>query len=75
MGVVGSVLSVAYLAGLCWSEILRLYRFHDMRVFFCTNLVAAGVQAPVLMDRAGRSQSLILPGQSRRISNTQSPNT
>jgi integrase len=32
-----------------WS---RPYRFHDLRVSFCTNLVAAGVEAPTLMKLA-----------------------
>lgn len=32
-----------------WAGIERPYRFHDMRVSFCTNLVAAGIEAPTLM--------------------------
>jgi integrase len=35
-----------------WAGIERLYRFHDLRVSFCTNLVAAGVEAPTLMKLA-----------------------
>jgi integrase len=40
-----------------WAKIREPFRFHDMRVSFCTNLVAAGVQAPVLMKLA-RHKSL-----------------
>ena len=41
-----------------WDRLQKLvgiddhYRFHDLRVSFCTNLVAAGVEAPQLMKLA-----------------------
>jgi hypothetical protein len=44
-----------------WKRIQRAakldetYRFHDLRVSFCTNLVAAGVEAPRLMNLARHS--------------------
>jgi integrase len=35
-----------------WAGLKRPYRFHDLRVSFCTNLVASGTQAPTLMKLA-----------------------
>jgi integrase len=35
-----------------WAKITEPYRFHDLRVSFCTNLVAAGTEAPTLMKLA-----------------------
>ena len=35
-----------------WANIAAPFRFHDLRVSFCTNLVAAGVQTPILMKLA-----------------------
>ena len=34
------------------AEITELFRFHDLRVSFCTNLVASGVEAPQLKKLA-----------------------
>jgi integrase len=35
-----------------WAKVGTPFRFHDLRVSFCTNLVAAGVEAPTLMKLA-----------------------
>ena len=40
-----------------WAGIKELYRFHDTRVSFCTNLVATGTEAATLMTLA-RHRSL-----------------
>jgi integrase len=40
-----------------WAKIAEPYRFHDLRVSFCTNLVAAGIEAATLMKLA-RHRSL-----------------
>lgn len=50
-------LSVTWERMEAWAKVAEPYRFHDLRVSFCTNLVAAGVQAATLMKLA-RHRSL-----------------
>jgi len=40
-----------------WAKVTDPFRFHDLRVSFCTNLVAAGIEAATLMKLA-RHKSL-----------------
>ena len=51
------------------AEIEGLYRFHDLRVSFCTNLVASGVEAPQLKElarhRSIATTLIVLPWEDR----------